>query len=64
MLVDGGRQGARFAKWRAALKVGQGMPSQHALALNSQQLAQYAAICQVGGESPDAQLGLKVGRCR
>ena len=42
------RQGARFAKWRAALKVGAGAgcPSELALELNAQQLAQYAAICQ------------------
>ena len=41
------RQGAKFAKWRAALRVGAGLPSEHALAVNALQLAQYAAICQV-----------------
>lgn len=41
------RQGARFAKWRAALKVAPGCPSDLAVELNAQQLAQYAAICQV-----------------
>ena len=40
------RQGARFAKWRAALRVGASLPSEHALAINALQLAQYAAICQ------------------
>ena len=42
----GCRQGARFAKWRAAVKVGPGLPSEHALSVNAQQLAQYAAVCQ------------------
>ncbi len=41
------RQGARFCKWRAALRVGDGTPSQKAIDTNAQQLAQYAAIAQV-----------------
>ncbi len=40
--------GARFAKWRAALKVGGGCPSEKAIETNAAQLAEYAAICQVG----------------
>lgn len=40
--------GARFAKWRAALKVGGGCPSEKAIEINAAQLAEYAAICQVG----------------
>jgi hypothetical protein len=39
--------GARFAKWRAALKVGDGCPSERCIEVNAQQLADYAAICQV-----------------
>ena len=41
------QQGARFCKWRAALRIGNGTPSQKAVDINAQQLAQYAAIAQV-----------------
>lgn len=44
--------GARFAKWRAALKVGAGRPSERAIELNAQQLAEYAAVCQACGMVP------------
>jgi Fructose-bisphosphate aldolase class-I len=42
-------EGARFAKWRAVLRIdaSAGLPSHTALALNAAQLAQYAAISQV-----------------
>ena len=41
------KQGAKFAKWRAALKVLKGScPSDLAVSVNAQQLAEYAAICQ------------------
>ena len=41
------QQGARFCKWRAALRIGDSGPSQKAIDINAQQLAQYAAIAQV-----------------
>lgn len=41
------RQGARFTKWRAALKVSDSLPSAAAIDLNAKQLADYAAISQV-----------------
>lgn len=41
------RQGARFCKWRAALRLGTSTPSRKAIDVNAQQLAQYAAIAQV-----------------
>ncbi len=41
------RQGARFAKWRAALKVTDGLPSEAAVQRNAEELAEYAAIAQV-----------------
>ncbi|KAI8464893.1 MAG: fructose-bisphosphate aldolase [Monoraphidium minutum] len=45
--------GARFAKWRAALKVVEGScPSQLAVETNATQLAEYAAICQSAGLVP------------
>ncbi|KAK9806911.1 hypothetical protein WJX72_007233 [[Myrmecia] bisecta] len=40
------KQGARFVKWRAALKIDEGCPSEAAVQQNAQQLAEYAAICQ------------------
>lgn len=41
------RGGARFAKWRAALRIGEGLPSEAAVQRNADDLAQYAAIAQV-----------------
>jgi fructose-bisphosphate aldolase class I len=45
-------KGARFAKWRAALKIGSGMPSELAIQQNAQGLARYAIICQENGLMP------------
>lgn len=39
--------GARFAKWRATLKIGEGTPTESAVQVNAEQLAMYARICQV-----------------
>jgi len=44
--------GARFSKWRAALKIGDGMPSDLAIHQNAQNLARYAAISQANGLVP------------
>jgi len=44
--------GARFAKWRCVLKIGNGMPSEQAVQENAHVLARYAAICQAGGLVP------------
>lgn len=38
--------GARFAKWRAVLKIGPDQPSQLSIDANAEALARYAAICQ------------------
>jgi fructose-bisphosphate aldolase, class I len=38
--------GARFAKWRAVIDIGKGIPSHTAIATNAQTLARYAALCQ------------------
>jgi fructose-bisphosphate aldolase class I len=46
------KAGARFAKWRAVLKIGNGLPSALAIELNASGLAQYAAICQSQGLVP------------
>ena len=38
--------GARFAKWRAVIVIGEDIPSQGCIEANAQALARYAALCQ------------------
>jgi fructose-bisphosphate aldolase class I len=38
--------GARFAKWRAVIDIGEGIPSWTAVRANAHVLARYAALCQ------------------
>jgi fructose-bisphosphate aldolase, class I len=38
--------GARFAKWRAVITIGDGLPSHACLYANAHALARYAALCQ------------------
>ena len=38
--------GARFAKWRAVITIGEGIPSHSCLYANAHALARYAALCQ------------------
>jgi fructose-bisphosphate aldolase class I len=44
--------GASFAKWRAPLAVGDGLPSDYAVRANTHALARYAAVCQEAGLVP------------
>ena len=44
--------GARFAKWRGVIGIGQGFPSLACIKANAQALAQYAALCQEAGLVP------------
>ncbi|MGH6789860.1 MAG: class I fructose-bisphosphate aldolase, partial [Pseudolabrys sp.] len=37
---------ARFAKWRAVIDIGQGIPSWNCIRANAHALARYAALCQ------------------
>src|ERR1700688_1907817 len=39
-------RGARFAKWRAVIDIGNGIPSMTAISVNAHVLARYAALCQ------------------
>jgi fructose-bisphosphate aldolase class I len=39
-------RGARFAKWRAVVDIGKGIPSWGAIKANAHALARYAALCQ------------------
>ena len=44
--------GARFAKWRAVIAVGQGIPGRASIEANAHALARYAALCQEAGLVP------------
>lgn len=44
--------GARFAKWRAVIAIGDGRPSRTCIETNAQALARYAALCQEAGLVP------------
>ncbi|XP_057983042.1 fructose-bisphosphate aldolase 1, cytoplasmic [Malania oleifera] len=46
------KAGARFAKWRAVLKIGLNEPSELAIHENANGLARYAIICQQNGLVP------------
>jgi fructose-bisphosphate aldolase, class I len=39
-------QGARFAKWRAVIDIGKGIPTKNCINANAHALARYAALCQ------------------
>jgi fructose-bisphosphate aldolase class I len=43
------QMGARFAKWRAAIAVGDGIPSRSCIEANAHAFARYAALCQEEG---------------
>jgi fructose-bisphosphate aldolase class I len=38
--------GARFAKWRAVIDIGSGIPTAYAIDANAEALARYATLCQ------------------
>lgn len=44
--------GAKFAKWRAVITIGNGIPTYTCLEANAHALARYAALCQEGGLVP------------
>lgn len=44
--------GARFAKWRAVINIGDGIPTHNAIVSNAHGLARYAALCQEAGIVP------------
>ena len=44
--------GARFAKWRSVITIGEGMPSRACVMGNAHGLARYAALCQEAGLVP------------
>ena len=46
------QMGARFAKWRAVITIGNNIPSQGCIEANAHALARYAAMCQEAGLVP------------
>jgi fructose-bisphosphate aldolase, class I len=46
------QMGTRFAKWRAVIAIGDGIPSRGCIEANAQALARYAALCQEAGLVP------------
>ncbi|HYM52721.1 MAG TPA: class I fructose-bisphosphate aldolase [Candidatus Dormibacteraeota bacterium] len=44
--------GARFTKWRAVIKIAEGMPSKYAIWTNAHALARFAALSQEAGLTP------------
>jgi fructose-bisphosphate aldolase class I len=44
--------GAKFAKWRAVIDIGKGIPTRNCIDANAHALARYAALCQDEGIVP------------
>ena len=44
--------GARFAKWRAVITIGDGIPTAYCIQVNAHALGRYAALCQEQGIVP------------
>ena len=51
-LRDYSKMGARFAKWRAVIAIGERWPSRACVEANAHALARYAALCQEAGIVP------------
>ncbi len=51
-LAEYAQMGARFAKWRAVIAIGDSLPSRGCIAANAHALARYSALCQESGLVP------------
>lgn len=51
-LTEYAQLGAQFAKWRAVITIGAGLPTPGCYAANAHALARYAALCQEAGLVP------------
>ena len=51
-LIEYYGMGARFAKWRAVITIGEHIPTHYCIATNAHALARYAALCQEQGIVP------------
>jgi fructose-bisphosphate aldolase class I len=49
------QMGARFAKWRAVIAIGEGIPTRGCIEANAHALARSAALCQGAGLVPDVE---------
>ncbi len=56
------QMGARFAKWRAVIAIGDGLPTCGCINANAQALARYAALCQEEGAGSYRRTGSPHGR--
>ena len=51
-LAEYSQMGARFAKWRAVIAIGEGIPTRGSIEANANALARYASLCQEAGLVP------------
>ncbi|MEO6971155.1 MAG: class I fructose-bisphosphate aldolase [Chthoniobacterales bacterium] len=51
-LIEYAKLGLRFAKWRAVIVIGNGIPTRTALEVNAHALPRYAGLCQEAGLVP------------
>lgn len=51
-LAEYANMGARFAKWRAVIAIGENMPTSGCMEANAHALARYTALCQEAGLVP------------
>jgi fructose-bisphosphate aldolase class I len=51
-LAEYAKLGAKFAKWRSVIRIGENMPSPACMMANAHGLARYAALCQEAGLVP------------
>jgi fructose-bisphosphate aldolase class I len=51
-LAEYAGMGARFAKWRAVIRIGAALPTKGCVEANAHALARYAALCQEAGLVP------------
>lgn len=51
-LAEYAQLGAKFAKWRAVITIGENIPSEACIHANAHALARYAALCQEAGIVP------------
>jgi fructose-bisphosphate aldolase class I len=51
-LAEYAQMGARFAKWRGVITIGDGIPTRGCIQANAHTLARYAALCQEAGLVP------------
>jgi fructose-bisphosphate aldolase, class I len=51
-LTEYAQLGARFAKWRAVIDIGEGIPTRHCIEANAHALGRYAGLCQEAGLVP------------